>query len=136
LDAASSAAAAEKEQGPDLELIETQIHHFLTHGEILNDQKGRDMVALIRQAEVRAAQERALAAAQARQVAAASVSVTVSVPSSSPADASMVTDESQSMEDDPPAALAHPPSPTVDVAPVQQDVHMASTPRHHAVAVQ
>lgn len=49
-DAAASAAAT-GEAGPDLELIETQIHHFLTHGEILSDPKGKEMVLQIRSAQ-------------------------------------------------------------------------------------
>jgi hypothetical protein len=33
---------------PDFELIETQIHHFLTHGEILRDPDGHAMIKKIR----------------------------------------------------------------------------------------
>jgi hypothetical protein len=55
-DAAASAAAQHAQQAaadaqPDLELIEAQIHHFLTHGEILNDAKGRAILHRLREQE-------------------------------------------------------------------------------------
>ena len=71
--AAAAAAATSEDAAPDIELIEAQIHHFLTHGEILNDSRGRALLQQLRDKEAeikrRVQEAEAKAAAMAQRAA-------------------------------------------------------------------
>ena len=69
--AANAANAAHAEGAVDIALIEAQIHHFLTHGEILNDSKGRALMARLREEEEAVKKRMAEADATAKSLAVA-----------------------------------------------------------------
>jgi len=156
-DAAASAAAAAAHQAaadaqPDLELIEAQIHHFLTHGEILNDAKGRAILAKLREeqgalkrrvAEVEA-EAKALKEAAAKEKAQSANSASVESAASS---ASAASSGSSNMSDVSSGVICSDlPSPatavvaaaaaagaTVSVVAVDaQQADTSMTPRNHA----
>ena len=71
VEASAAAAATREDATPDLGLVEAQIHHFLTHGEILNDSRGRALLQTLREKELqikqRVKEAEALAQREAQQ---------------------------------------------------------------------
>ena len=146
-------AAASAGETIDIELIECQIHHFLTHGEILNDSRGRDQLQKIRLAGLTPASAVQSPAFQAMTAPSASPSTTAS-PSMSAHSLAAVVPVSANVSVPSPMSPAISPAvtvtPDVSITPTgsvdtpmedgtrqsTDDVVMGvSTPRNQAVAV-